>query len=118
MAFNPALARTLGWRSSVKGSFAWEDTDGNLMAKSVYWMDGNQDMTAPHINSESGEGWYVRISIEAFTLLDNLHSPSFTIRKKFIRERNYDGNYARKSYEQMINEWEKPNLKNKNKRDP
>ncbi|MBC7389318.1 MAG: ATP-binding protein [Opitutaceae bacterium] len=107
IAFNPALARSLGWRSSAKGSFAWEDSKGNLMAESIYWMDGNQDMVPPHTNSESGEGWYVRISAEALTLLDNLHSPFFTIRKKIIRERNYDGNHARESYEQMIDEWEK-----------
>jgi hypothetical protein len=81
---------------------------GNLMVESVYWMDGNQDMTPPHPNSESGEGWFVRISLHALALLNNLNSPFLTIRKKIIRERIYDGNHARKSFEQIIDEWQKP----------
>lgn len=60
-----------------------------------------------HIYSESGEGWYVKISIEALTLLDNLNSTFFTIRKRIIRERNYEGHRARQIYNQTIDEWEK-----------
>lgn len=49
IAFNPSLAHSLGWKPSAKGSFAWEDRHGNLMAESIYWMDGNQGMAPPHI---------------------------------------------------------------------
>ena len=107
ISFNPSLAHSLGWKPSAKGSFAWEDRHGNLMAESIYWMDGNQGMAPPHIYSESGEGWYVKISIEALTLLDNLNSTFFTIRKRIIRERNYEGHRARQIYNQTIDEWEK-----------
>lgn len=107
IAFNPSLANSLGWKPSANGSFAWEDYNGNLMAESIYWMDGNQDFVPPHTNSESGEGWYVRISLQALTLLDNLNTSFFTIRKKIIRERNYQGNQSKEIYTQTIDEWEK-----------
>lgn len=71
IAFNPFIAKQLGWRHSDKGMFAWEDEKGNVMAQSFYWRSGNvQRCRNP--NSEMGEGWIVAISIDAYSLIQKI----------------------------------------------
>lgn len=71
IAFNPFIAKQLGWRHSGKYMFAWEDSNGNLMARSFYWRSGNvQRCWDP--NSEMGEGWIVAVSIDAYSLIQKI----------------------------------------------
>lgn len=71
IAFNPFIAKQLGWRHSDKGMFAWEDEKGNVMAQSFYWRSGNvQRCRNP--NSEMGEGWIVAVSIDAYSLIQKI----------------------------------------------
>ena len=59
IAFNPVLAKYLGWQPLPGKLFAWADEYGNCLIESVYWLDGNIKMQPPHLYSEAGEGWYV-----------------------------------------------------------
>ncbi|UUF13120.1 MULTISPECIES: hypothetical protein [Flavobacterium] len=61
LAVNPVLARFLGWVPFPERLFAWQDKNGNMMAESVYWVNGNNYMLPRH-ESETGEGWYVAVS--------------------------------------------------------
>jgi hypothetical protein len=57
-AINCAFARRLGWYPSNDEPFAWVDSSGNLMVKSVYWRDGWIWLEPPRFES-LGEGWLV-----------------------------------------------------------
>jgi NACHT domain len=62
VAFNPAIARKLGWVPSSKANFAWENQQRELMSHSVFWRSGNIYTAPPGKDSESGEGWYVLVT--------------------------------------------------------
>lgn len=62
LAFNPNLGYWLGWYPSDKAHFCWENEDGEVMAKSIYWQSGNLKMSPPKGKSEAGEGWLVLMS--------------------------------------------------------
>ena len=57
-AINCAFARRLGWHPSNDEPFAWVDSSGNLMVKSVYWRDGWIGLEPPRFESLA-EGWLV-----------------------------------------------------------
>jgi len=57
-ALNSSFAQRLGWRPSDNEAFAWIDSSGNLMVKSVYWKDGWIWLEPPRFES-LGEGWLV-----------------------------------------------------------
>ncbi len=40
---------------------AWKNSQGKLMAESIYWSNGNIGMT-PREGGEVGEGWFVVVS--------------------------------------------------------
>lgn len=68
IAINPDIAKSLGWRHSDKGMFAWEDEKGNVMAQSFYWRSGNVQYIW-RTDEELGEGWFVVVSKEAYSAL-------------------------------------------------
>ena len=57
-AINSAFARMLGWHPSRGDPFAWVDSSGNPMVKSVYWKDG-WIWLEPARFEALGEGWLV-----------------------------------------------------------
>ncbi|WP_254510274.1 hypothetical protein [Anatilimnocola floriformis] len=65
VAFDPGLARSLGWQPSDKGYLAWE-RDGELMVETMWWNDGCLDHAMPFYRKlEVGEGWLVVASEDA-----------------------------------------------------
>ncbi|MCR5890528.1 hypothetical protein LRS06_23120 [Hymenobacter sp. J193] len=89
LAFNPALAKSLGWQPAPGKLFGWQNQDGELLVESVYWMSGNVDMPPPHTNSEAGEGWLVVASAEALAQLLRFE-PVLHVEKRLKRSRRYD----------------------------
>lgn len=76
LAFNPALARHLGWRPDVhSGLFRWRDEAGEIAGETVWWTDGFLDLKPPHFEEEVGKGWLVRISRRALTRLEGALGP-------------------------------------------
>lgn len=70
LAFNPAIAKSFGWHHSNRGMFAWEDSNGSIMAQSYYWRSGNVQY-AGRTDTEMGEGWLVVVNDKALSLLQN-----------------------------------------------
>ncbi len=66
LAFNPAVARALGWTFVRDGHFRWRDSDGNLTVESLWWQDGCPHLEPPESSDEVGEGWLVRASLAAW----------------------------------------------------
>jgi hypothetical protein len=89
LAFNPALAKVLGWQPASDKLFGWQNQRGELLVESVYWMSGNVAMSPPHSNSEVGEGWLVVASAEALAQLRRFE-PVLYVEKKLTRTRRYD----------------------------
>jgi hypothetical protein len=88
IAINPALARYLGWKPEPSKLFAWKDSNGELMAESIYWVNGNIDMV-PRKNGEVGEGWFVIISKAGLEQIKNVELNLF-VQKKLIRTQSED----------------------------
>ncbi len=58
IAFNALLARKLDWTPSQMEPFRWDNADGELMVRSIYWKDGWIWLEPPRFES-LGEGWIV-----------------------------------------------------------
>lgn len=71
IALNTTIAMQLGWKPSMKGNFAWEDKDGNMMVESVYWENGNTGYTG-RASVEIGAGWFIVASPKAMDALRGL----------------------------------------------
>ncbi|MBM5571587.1 MULTISPECIES: hypothetical protein [Deefgea] len=65
LAFNPAIALSLGWSLSEDGLFRWINSAGKTMVESIWWQDGPMDRQPPKNNELTGEGWLVVVSQEA-----------------------------------------------------
>ena len=64
LAFNPNLARELGWSYSPDGLFRWVDSQGQTMVESIWWMDGQlSSLVSRGRAGGAGEGWVVVASI-------------------------------------------------------
>lgn len=85
LAINPELAKHFGWEPEPKKLFGWKDRDGNLMAESIYWLNGNVDMQ-PRKDSETGEGWFVVVSEIAWEQIKSV-SKKLYIQKALSRTR-------------------------------
>jgi hypothetical protein len=59
LAFNPAVARRLGWLPDEGGLFRWRDGTGSMMVESLWWEDGCPELRPPHPRDEVGSGWLV-----------------------------------------------------------
>jgi hypothetical protein len=77
LAFNPVVARYLGWQPVPDKLFAWQGQRGNSMAESVYWADGNVELPSKQQHSEAGEGWLVLASPTAWQHLHRIGQPLF-----------------------------------------
>lgn len=64
VAFNADVARYLGWVASPTEPFRWDDPQGALMVRSIYWKDGWIWLEPPRFES-LGEGWIVVASESA-----------------------------------------------------
>ena len=69
-AINSNFARKLGWSLSRDEPFAWFDSNGELMVKSVYWKDGWIWVKPPRFDT-LGEGWLVLASEKGLEMISN-----------------------------------------------
>lgn len=88
IAINPSLAIQLGWEPEPSKLFAWKNSNGELMAESIYWSNGNMEWR-PRKDGDVGEGWFVVVSKDALEqirlMLGNLY-----IQKKITRSQHKD----------------------------
>ncbi|WP_324027789.1 NACHT domain-containing protein [Maribacter sp. BPC-D8] len=88
IAINPVLARHLGWEPEPTKLFAWKNSQGELMAESIYWSNGNIHMT-PRKDGEVGEGWFVIVSEDGLEQLKSIEKNLF-LQKKLMRSKYED----------------------------
>ncbi len=88
IAINPDLARFLGWVPASETLFGWKDIDGDLMAESIYWANGNVEM-APYHDCETGEGWFVTLSPKALQMILT-SMPALFVHKSVSRAKHKD----------------------------
>ncbi|MEM8520653.1 NACHT domain-containing protein [Flavobacterium sp. PL12] len=88
IAINPVLARHLGWIPEPTKLFAWKNSQDELMAESIYWSNGNIEMT-PRKDGEVGEGWFVIVSDKGLEKIKTLEKDLF-IQKKLKRTKYED----------------------------
>jgi len=88
IAINPTLARHLEWIPETTKLFAWKNSKGELMAESVYWSNGNAQMT-PRKDAEVGEGWFVVVSENAYQQINSIEQNLF-LQKKLVRTKYED----------------------------
>jgi len=69
-AMNANVARLLGWAPGPDEPFAWENSAGDVMVRSIYWRDGWTSLQPPEFDS-LGEGWVVVASEEALQQIYN-----------------------------------------------
>jgi hypothetical protein len=69
MAFNPGLARSLGWAPVKDPLFGWADEEGQLMVWSIWWQDGLYQSPPPMFDDDVGEGWAVVGSSRALEII-------------------------------------------------
>ncbi len=62
LAFNPSVARSLGWVYDSEGLFRWRDSSGAVMVETLLWQDGLYDQQPPKPKVEVGWGWIVKAS--------------------------------------------------------
>jgi hypothetical protein len=70
IAFNPKVARDLGWRPGTDSMLSWEDGSGRILAKTIWWADGTIQHFPPAFHDEIGEGWLVVVSPGAWEALN------------------------------------------------
>lgn len=71
LAFNPEIARFLGWSHDPESLFGWVDKEGKPAVWSVWWKDGIYQRQPPMINETVGEGWAVLGTPEALAQLQD-----------------------------------------------
>lgn len=103
LAFNPYIALKLGWDLVTNaGWFYWVDTNGEFMAKSIWWKDGLIEWYETHSiddTVEVAEGWRVVLSKKALDLIterygkisrENYASRSFYDDEGIIHQKDYE----------------------------
>lgn len=72
LALNPVLANSLGWEPSDQGLFRWVDAEGQTMAESIYWQEGNCNHRGTYGFHEIGaQGWLVVATPDATIALQD-----------------------------------------------
>ena len=66
IAFNPYVARVLGWHLLEDGWFRWANQSGDLVAESLWWNDGPVHQHSEYVRSEVGYGWLVLVTEQGF----------------------------------------------------
>jgi hypothetical protein len=76
LAFNPQLARSMGWSPTTDLLFGWLDREGKPVVWSVCWKDGIYQTPPPRLDETVGEGWAVLCTPTALSQLqDHLSAP-------------------------------------------
>lgn len=101
LAFNPVLARHLGWLPDKRNLFAWKDNGDAPMVRSVYWSNGNINMPPPQLYSEAGSGWYIIATGAAFDQIKEVESNLY-IDKHLKRYKWDDGDFKENSIDKTI----------------
>lgn len=94
IAINPVLARHLGWEPESTKQFAWKNSEGELMAQSIYWSNGNTSMT-PRKDGEVGEGWFVTVSEDGLKQIKSIEKNLF-LQKKLMRSKYEDSVFLKR----------------------
>ncbi len=94
IAFNPTLARYLGWLPCDAGYFAWQDERGVKMVESLFWQSGNINRFSRG-DYETSEGWMVVVNKQALKQLSNLGA---LYTHKFL-VRSFAGNVLDRSHQ-------------------
>jgi hypothetical protein len=58
VAFNAKIAHSMQWIPSLSEPFRWDNADGEMMVRSIFWKNGWIGLKPPHLVS-LGEGWIV-----------------------------------------------------------
>lgn len=66
LAFNPRIGFDMDWEPVDDEWFCWKNKNGLIMAKSVFWQDGNFYSFDSYRRAEVGYGWLVLVSEEAY----------------------------------------------------
>lgn len=74
LAFNPSVARSLGWVRDVAGLFRWTDTSGAVLVETLLWQDGLYEQQAPKPRVEVGWGWLVKASPAGWVQIREFYS--------------------------------------------
>jgi hypothetical protein len=69
MAFNPELARAVGWTLDDETLFGWKDEKGQPMVWSIWWQDGLYQALPPKLYDDVGEGWAIVGSSKALEII-------------------------------------------------
>jgi hypothetical protein len=75
LALNPTVGRPCGWSPVDSDLFEWRDERDQLMAKSIWSVDGNVDHAPPHHQDQVGEGWIVIASPQGLEKLSKCLGP-------------------------------------------
>lgn len=62
LALNPTVGVALGWHLVDEGVFRWLDGEGELMAESLWWRDGEVGHSQSIAYQPVGEGWLVLVT--------------------------------------------------------
>lgn len=92
VAFNATVARKLGWTPSSTEPFRWDNSEGELMVRSIYWKDGWIWLEPPRFES-LGEGWIVVATQSAVDQIVGVFPEAQTqlwVERHAHRERKYD----------------------------
>lgn len=66
LALNPRIGFDMGWKPIELDWFAWQNKDGQVMARSIFWQDGNFNSFGRFDRVEVGYGWLVLINEKAY----------------------------------------------------
>lgn len=84
LAFNPDIARNLGWKPLEDRLFAWQNSDDKLMVESRYWRQGSTYNYDIRFNDVS-EGWLVLATPEAINELNTYYGKQMIQHKRINR---------------------------------
>lgn len=77
LALNPSVGYELGWILDSEGLFQWVDDRDNVVAKSLWWRDGNIELYSRFERVEVAEGWLVLVSKAGFEQIKGYFSRLF-----------------------------------------
>ena len=69
IALNPQIGKEMGWHFDANGLFRWIDNVGEVMAESIWWIDGYPIYNLNHLEAEVGTGWIAAISEMALNMI-------------------------------------------------
>jgi len=96
IALNPFIAWQLNWQLSPEGLFRWVNEEGQTMAESLYWAEGNVEVhDADGIDQSASEGWLVLATAMAWQQIRPLLH-SFKVHRLVGRQSGFSREMDRK----------------------